>query len=64
MPTEEKGRRHQTTTPERVQIFEKHAGECVRQIAKELDISKSRAQKIIHDWKKDGIFRIAPRTGC
>jgi hypothetical protein len=36
MATEEKGRRRQTTTPERVQIFEKHAaGEAVRQIAKE-----------------------------
>jgi hypothetical protein len=49
MSTEEKGKR-QTTTPERVQIIEKHAAwESGRQIAKELDISKSEAQKIIHD---------------
>jgi DNA-binding NarL/FixJ family response regulator len=52
MPTEEKGRKRQTTTPERVQIIEKHAaGESVHLIAKELDISKSGAQKIVHDWK-------------
>jgi transposase len=64
MSTEEKGRRRQTATLERVQIIEKHAaGESIRQIAKELNISKSGAQKIIHDWKKDGKIHIAPRTG-
>jgi hypothetical protein len=37
-------------TPERVKIVKKHAvEESVRQIAKELDISKSGAQKMIHD---------------
>jgi transposase len=29
----------------------------------ELNVSKSGAQKVIHDWKDDSILHIAPRTG-
>jgi FixJ family two-component response regulator len=47
MPTEEKERKRQTTTLERVQIIENHvAGESFRQIAKELNVSKSGTQNI------------------
>lgn len=65
MPTQNNGKRRETTIDERVAIIKQHAeGFSYRQIAEKTNISKSQAQKIISSYLATGTILHQPRPGA
>lgn len=65
MPTQDHGKRCETTIDEPVAILKHHAeGFSYRQIAEIIDISKSQAQTIITNYQASGTVRPQERTGA